>query len=231
MVFGHNTNLNLGTVKIHVQTEDRGASHALIDTTVYHNGLLLHRRTNSYLDLLPLNADRQQALKLRLDDQHHTVIEEIRSGLLQLALPPQAQKAAEPRAAVSPPKEEKPAQSPPVVSQPKKEIPAASEPRKLALELINAKSWISGKNAVLQVRVRTESGEPVAGARVDAQIEGSDNPQLHSAMTGTEGQVQIEFAMPRITGSEAALVIRAEDTAGQGHLRFALRSRTRVPSV
>ena len=87
MVFGHNSNLTIGTITLHVQTEDRGETHALIDTTVYYRGRVLHRRTNNYFDLLPLDDDRRQALKLRLEDQHSTVIEEIRSGQLQLAIP------------------------------------------------------------------------------------------------------------------------------------------------
>src|SRR6202047_3825005 len=86
MIFGHNTNVSVGAHKYHVQTEDAGASSALIDTTVYASGRVLHRRTNNYLDLLPLNADREKALKLRLDEQHRQVLEEIRTGAL--CLPP-----------------------------------------------------------------------------------------------------------------------------------------------
>ena len=63
MIFGHNTNVAIGNVKYHVQTEDGGITSAHIDTTVYSGGRVLHRRTNSYLDLLPLNADREEALK------------------------------------------------------------------------------------------------------------------------------------------------------------------------
>jgi hypothetical protein len=62
MVFGHNSNLKLGNVTLHVQTEDRGVAHALLDTTVYYRGRVLHRRTNIYFDLLPLDDDRQTAL-------------------------------------------------------------------------------------------------------------------------------------------------------------------------
>ena len=87
MVFGHNTNVKIGAVTYHVQTEDRGEAHALIDTTVYYQGRVLHRRTNNYFDLLPANEDRKQALKLRVDEQHHTVLEEMQSGSLQLAIP------------------------------------------------------------------------------------------------------------------------------------------------
>src|ERR1700724_2983526 len=88
MVFVHNSNLKPGSNTLHVQTEDRGATHALIDTTVYFQGRVLHRRTNNYFDLLPLNEDRAQALKMRLDEQHAMVMEEIRSGVLQLSVPP-----------------------------------------------------------------------------------------------------------------------------------------------
>src|SRR5260370_49939 len=38
MRFGHNSNVTIGEVLYHVQTEDRGATHALIDTTGYYGG-------------------------------------------------------------------------------------------------------------------------------------------------------------------------------------------------
>jgi hypothetical protein len=94
MIFGHNTNVSVGAYKYHVQTEDAGAPSALIDTTVYAGGRVLHRRTNNYLDLLPLNADTEKALKLRLDEQHRQVLEEIRTGVL--CLPPPTPSAAPP---------------------------------------------------------------------------------------------------------------------------------------
>jgi cytidylate kinase len=67
MVFGHNSNVKVGMHTFHVQTEDRGVNHALIDTTVYYRGRVLHRRTNNYFDLLPMNEDREEALRLRVD--------------------------------------------------------------------------------------------------------------------------------------------------------------------
>src|ERR1700759_783373 len=96
MIFGHNTNVKVGELTFHVQTEDRGEGHALIDTTVYYQGRVLHRRTNNYYDLMPLDDDRRQALKLRLDDQHRVVLEEMQTGKLPLKVPEstQAGKAA-----------------------------------------------------------------------------------------------------------------------------------------
>src|SRR4029077_2835771 len=87
MLFGHNTNVKVGDTTYPVQTEDRGVTNALIDTTVYFNGRVLHRRTNNYFDLLPLNPDSEQLLKQRLDEQHRAVVEEIRTGALHLSLP------------------------------------------------------------------------------------------------------------------------------------------------
>jgi hypothetical protein len=66
MLFGHNTNVSVGENTYHVQTEDRGTASALIDTTVYCGGRVLHRRANNYFDLLPLTPDTEEALKLRL---------------------------------------------------------------------------------------------------------------------------------------------------------------------
>jgi hypothetical protein len=213
MVFGHNTNVTLGTIVYHVQTEDRGASHALIDTTVYYRGRVLHRRTNSYFDLLPLDGDREQALKLRLDEQHRTVLEEMRAGVVQLTIPRVEGPAGE--AVAIPP-----------------EPPARPETtRKLRVELTNAKSWLAGKHASLQVSVNEENGEPAAGAKVEAQIEGSVEPRVYAAETGESGQAQIEFEMPRIGGGEAALAIRAVKQDGEGYLRFALRAKPKVPTV
>ena len=127
MVFGHNSNLKHGAVTFHIQTEDRGEPHSLIDTTVYYQGRVLHRRTNNYFDLLPIDEDREQALKMRVEEQHRAVIEEIRSGYLQLAIPAatSAMHSAETR-----------------LPQPQQPAPAIVEPKTLSLELTNAKSWL-----------------------------------------------------------------------------------------
>jgi hypothetical protein len=225
MVFGHNTNVKMGAVTFHVQTEDRGEYHGLIDTTVYHQGRVLHRRTNNYFDLVPLDEDREQALKLRLDEQHRAVLEEIRNNKLQLAIP-QANpvQAAAPKQVV--------AQKDAVASENSiAAAPAAvAVPRKLRLELVNAKSWLAGKHATLEISVREENGDPVHGAQVTVEVDGSTEPFAHFGETGLYGQVKIEFDMPRITGSEAAIVLNAKEGLGGGHLRFALRAKPRVPA-
>jgi hypothetical protein len=199
MVFGHNTNVTVDGTEYHVQTEDHGLSHALIDTTVYCRGRVLHRRTNNYFDLLPLDAEREAAMKARLDQQHRVVLEEIRSGVLLLKPPP---------------------------------APSIPGPSTLMLELVNAKSWLAGKRATLQIAVRRkDNGGGIADAHVTAKIDGAVTPVEFKTNTRANGQAQLEFDMPQLSGAEPALVIEASDGEAKGSLRFQLRAKPRVPSA
>jgi hypothetical protein len=209
MLFGHNTNVKTGETTVHVQTEDRGTTNALIDTTVYFHGRVLHRRTNNYLDLLPLNADTEKALKLRLDEQHRAVVEELRTGALHLALPQESKTPA--GAGV---------------------LSSASVPKVLTLVLINSRSWLAGKQATLDVSVQNrESGEAVNRARIVARVDGAAEAQEFTTETGIDGRAQLEFDMPRLSGSEPALIIEAFDGQARGQLRFQLRAKPKVPGA
>ncbi len=214
MLFGHNTNLKSGNVTFHVQTEDRGESHAMIDTTVYYHGRVLHRRTNNYFDLLPLNEEREHKLRLRLDEQHRTVIDEIRSGALVLTVPPTVDTGRPLGAGAS------------TVLK----MPVVNETRQLLLDLVNAKTWLAGRRASLQISVREHSGAPIPGAKVRVEVEGGETAEAYAAQTGLEGEVRIEFELPKIVGADPALVINAEDGDAKAQLRFALRAKARVPS-
>jgi hypothetical protein len=207
MLFGHNSNVKVGDTTYHVQTEDRGTANALIETTVYFHGRVLYRRTNNYFDLLPLDPDREQALKVRLDEQHLNVIEEIRTGVLTLSLPHAEKSSAS-------------------------QTPASAQPSEaLLLELTNAKTWLSGKRAVLQVAVQTELRQPVGGASVTARVDGAAEAAEFSVQTGVSGHAQFEFDMPRLAGADPALVIEAWHGNARGQLRFQLRAKPRAPSA
>ncbi len=209
MPFGHNSNVTIAGDTYHVQTEERGAAHALIDTTVYLRGRVLHRRTNSFKDLLPLNADREQALKLRVDTQHRSVVDEIRSGRLRLTVPGDA-KASTPPVGVA---------------------AAAESAAALHLELLNPKTWLSGKHALLQIAVNDHANKPVERATVMARVEGAAQPAAFSAETGSLGRANLEFEMPPLAGPDVALVLEASKGKARAHLRFQLRAKPRVPSA
>ena len=202
MLFGHNTNVKVGEITYHVQTEDRGVTNALIDTTVYFHGRVLHRRTNNYFDLLPLNAKSEQSLKQRLDDQHASVVDELRTGALHLPLPQETKS------------------------------PTAAVPKVLTLVLINSKTWLVGKRATLDVSVQNrESGEAVNHARIVARIDGTADSKEFKTETGIDGRAQLEFEIPRVSGADPALVIEAMHGDAKGHLRFQLKARPKVPAA
>lgn len=209
MAFGHNSNVTVASDTYHVQTEERGIAHALIDTTVYLRGRVMHRRTNSFSDLLPLNPEREQALKLRVDTQHRSVVDEIRSGKLRLGAGNEVKSSAAQTAA----------------------SPSAASATDLRLELLNAKTWLLGKHASLQISVNDHANKPVERATVMARVEGAAEPAAFSAETNLLGRAKVEFDMPPLAGPEVALVVEASKGKARGVLRFQLRAKPRVPSA
>jgi hypothetical protein len=171
---------------------------------VYQSGRVLHRRANSYADLLPLDPAREHVLKERVSTQHQAVLDQLRSGALIFAQAPAP--AAKPSA------------------------DGASD--SLALELLNAKNWLSGKRANLQVQLfQKHDGAAVSGARVAARIEGAAEPSQFSTATGLDGIAQLAFDMPALAGAECALVIEANHGKAQASLRFQLRAKPKVPAA
>ena len=215
MLFGHNSDVKSGETVYHVQTEDRGTANALIDTTVYCRGRVLHRRTNNYIDLLPLDPAREETLKQRIAEQHRAVSEEIRSGALHLVPPPL-------------PVQENAAAKKKDVSSVHANVPASP----LAIELLNAKDWLAGKRANLHVAVRKQqNGEAAARALVTARIDGAADVTEFSTETGSDGQARLEFEMPGLAAAESALIIEATQADSKGQLKFQLRARPRMPTA
>jgi hypothetical protein len=211
VLFGHNTDVSIGDQHYHVQTEDRGTGHATIDTMVYCGGQVMHRRTNSYGDLLPLDASSEELLKLRLDRQHQAVVKELRTGTLELSTTQPAR---------------------PARAKSTGSAPVGASVKPIALRLLNAKGWLSAGRATLQVAVRDQqSGAAVPGARVIARFEGADTPTEFSTATGAEGRAQLAFDMPRLSGDDVALVIEARYGEALGTLRFQLRAKSKTPAA
>jgi len=91
MSSGFNTDVQIGNQVFHVQTEDRGPAHPVIDTVVYQNGRVLHRRSSNYRHFVESDEFNSQGLRERVEEQHRAVIDDLRSGHLE----PQVADAAE----------------------------------------------------------------------------------------------------------------------------------------
>jgi hypothetical protein len=228
MLFGHNTNVTVDGTVFHVQTEDRGITTAVIDTTVHCRGRVLHRRTSKYHDLLPLDADREQALKIRLDDQHYTIVEELRTGVLHIAAPPMP--APRPTSGSAPLTSDPGAKNPAKV-QPAA-APAAPQAKAITIEMLNPRTWLTGKHATLYLVARhKDGGAAVGNARITARVAGAAERTEVTTATGADGHAHLEFEMPRLAGEDAALVIEAVSADASGQLRFQLRAKPKMPAV
>jgi hypothetical protein len=82
MSSGFNTDVRVAGYVFHVQTEDRGPNHPVIDTTVYQNGRVFHRRSSDYQEFRDSPEFSDDLLRHRVKEQHRVVIEDLRSGPL-----------------------------------------------------------------------------------------------------------------------------------------------------
>lgn len=81
MLTGFNTDVQHGTLVLHVQTEDKGSSNPLIESLVYLGGRILDRERSDYRELLDQGGDMGAVTQL-MERQHRAVIERIRGGHL-----------------------------------------------------------------------------------------------------------------------------------------------------
>jgi hypothetical protein len=94
MSSGFNTDVRVGAQVFHVQTEDRGPAHPVIDSVVYHNGQILHRRTSSYQEFVAAQGLSEEQLRDRVEQQHRGVVEALRSGALDGEIASAARRAS-----------------------------------------------------------------------------------------------------------------------------------------
>lgn len=196
MSSGFNTDVKVGEHVFHVQTEDRGPSHPIIDTAVYQGGRILHRRALNYSELSESPLFTADDLRRRVEEQHRAVIDDIRSGALDSEI-----------ASAS-------------------SLPQASRPAGIQLQLLNPGSWLSAGKVSLEVEVsRRADRQPQVGASVEAQIEGALNDSRHSATSDDQGRVRIQFPLPPLGKGDLALVIQAKADVWKDEIRFIMRSR------
>lgn len=217
MNFGFNTDIQVGELVLHVQTEDRGKRNPVLDTTVYAGGRVLHRRKRSYAENLSDPNFNDEVLRKWLEDQHRTVIEELRSGALVISIP------------VPPPAPAPPAAAPPPAPAP---APAhAPAPKDIQVQLTNPASWLKAGSATLIIEVHSRLlRQPLENVQVEVTFEGTQHPVLFMATTDARGRAELSFPMPHLGSGGADLVIRASSPGGDDEIRYSLRAKNRPPA-
>jgi hypothetical protein len=94
MSSGFNTDVRVGDHVFHVQTEDRGPNRPVIDTTVYQNGRVFHRRSSDYQEFKDSAEFSDELLRHRVEEQHRVVIEDLRGGPLAAEMAAALEKAS-----------------------------------------------------------------------------------------------------------------------------------------
>jgi hypothetical protein len=200
MSSGFNTDVRVGEKIFHIQTEDRGPSHPVIDTAVYQNGRVLHRRSSNYREFTASAEFSPEGVHQRVEDQHRAVIQEIRSGTLGGAAPQEPEK------------------------------PKPEDPKPLGggiqVQLLNPQSWLSGGKVSLDLEIlRRADRQPWPGASIEAAIEGSASSGWHTGRSDEQGRARIQFALPPLGKGDLTLVILASADGDRDEIRFAMRSR------
>lgn len=79
MITGFNTDVNYKGTVFHVQTEDKGIENPIIESLIYKGGEILGSRRLPYSEMVQNGYDEKTIVKL-MEQQHKTMIEEIRKG-------------------------------------------------------------------------------------------------------------------------------------------------------
>jgi hypothetical protein len=202
MSSGFNTDVKVGEQVFHVQTEDRGPNHPIIDTAVYQNGRILHRRASNYEQEPGATPYSPEELRRRVEEQHRAVIEAIRSGALDAEI-------ASAEAATQ-----------------------ASRPGGIQVQLLNPGSWLSAGKVSLELEVsRRADRQPQVGAQVRAVIEGALDGDSYTGTSDEQGRVRIHFSLPPLGKGDLSLVINAQADGWKDEIRFAMRTRGKSPGA
>lgn len=198
MSSGFNTDVRVGERVYHVQTEDRGPNRPVIDTVVYQDGRVTHRRRYDYKHFVSSAEFSPQGLRDRVEEQHRCVIEDLRAGTLNGNGDAPASDVAETEATAS---------------------------QGIQVQLLNPESWLTAGSVSLNVEIlRRKDQRPLSAAEVEALIEGSLDETRHCGTTDEQGRVQIHFPLPKLGKGGLALVIQAKAEHVSDELRYVMRS-------
>jgi len=200
---GFNTEVRVGDQVFHVQTEDRGPAHPILDAMVYHNGMVLYRRSSNYAALAASPEFTPEKLRHNVEAHHRAVVDDLRSGALasEIAAAVHAQIQAREK---------------------------ASAAKGIQVQLLNPTSWLKAGAVSLDIStLRRADKRPIGGVQVEATIEGAPDTSRHAGTTDDQGRARIEFPLPPLGKGDLALVIHAKTETAKDEIRFSMRSRAK----
>jgi hypothetical protein len=198
MNIGFNTEVRVGEHACHVQTEVHGPARPVIETVVYVQGRVFHRRSQKYVEVGASSDSIEEALRKRVEDQHRAVIRELRTG--SISIHPELRESAD--------------------------RPAGSGIEVQLLNPASWVS-AGTATLEIEVLARVDR-KPLSSVRIEVTLEGTQGPIRFTGRSDERGHVQLSFPMPRLGPGGAELVIHAAAEAGADEIRYALRSKPRA---
>jgi len=196
MIFGFNTDVVGKDGSYHVQTEDRGVKHPVIDSIIYMGGgKIVDRRRTEYE---PAEVTPKQIEEM-VRKQHKELVDAIRSGTY--VRPANA--------------EERPLAASPA--------PEANGPG-YVINLLNADDLSLDGQLCFDLAVR-ENGrsDPPPGVTLEARwIVRGAAPETRTVDLGSDGRAGVVVPLPA-TEAEALLVVRAKGPGGEEFSKFRAR--------
>jgi hypothetical protein len=217
MITGFNTDIDFDGQTFHVQTEDKGVDHPVIETLVYTGGQIVCARKTPYAELVAADGPSDTEIQQRMEAQHRALIQEIRDGTL-------TKEDLEPFGWNI------------ISNQSFDQVVRTFIEQQVPLENIRL-DWLepedlrAGERPTLRLAVTDETSErPVIGARVVAKLVGRDNEGtlLFSALTDACGSVETPCDIPPKPGVGATLVCEAEAAGQTAEVRRRVKRRVRA---
>ena len=224
MITGYNTDVRYGNLVLHVQTEDKGQSNPCIESLVYHGGQVVVAKRASYADLLA-DGGTDDAITSFMDRQHRALIESIQRGQFDEEIQgsqTDSQPIREPITGTLELANDTSRSLDQVILE---YLAAEAQQEQLVLEIENDVDLRPGDRVRLNLRAQSsKSGQPIAGAKVNARIISTQaGPRtLAVGETDTDGAIELVFEVPSVQRGSAALIINGTSDIGQAQIKHVL---------
>jgi hypothetical protein len=212
MITGYNTDVRHGNRVFHVQTEDKGRGNPKIETLIYVGGEILDSFRSSYDDLLAEGGMKEDVLQSRMDEQHKTIIRDIKNGKYDPTPPDLLEQQA--------------FGGRPLDQAILEYLQQEGDVDTLELVLDQPLHPTFGQGFKVQIRARLcNSQQPVAGAEVTVKLVSSLKKAvpLATGTTDAEGRYSAEVPLPPSQPGQCAVVVGCLSDRGFDEVKAMIR--------
>ena len=199
MITGFNTDVDREGRIFHVQTEDMGRDHPVVQSLIYCGGEIIAKKEDPYGEVLQQEDYSEELLLRRMELQHQFMIREIHNGRYDQEAP-------------------KPFGHNIISNRSLDEVvldflEANVTLGTIRLELLDEQELEEGTRPTLRMKVFEEGSEAaVPGADVAVHLISTEGEprELFASVTDGDGFIEASFDLPELPGADLALTVTAE---------------------